>query len=100
MSYFAGAAGPWRFTSRKDDTMSNQTKNAQPSPFDKDSKDSKNAGGIDDIDERDDRVENEYGENEFVENEFDEAQKRVGQDDPRRAGGARRAESEKPDSPR
>jgi hypothetical protein len=71
--------------------MSNQTKNAQPSPSDKEPK---NAGGIDDIDEGQDRVENED-----VENEFEEGQKRFGQDDARRAGGRRGSESETPDSP-
>lgn len=69
--------------------MSNQTKNAQPSPSDKEPR---NAGGIDDIDEGQD-------ENEYVETEFDERQERVGQDDARRAGGGRGSESEKPNSP-
>jgi hypothetical protein len=54
--------------------MSDQNKNAQPSPFEKDPK---NAGGIDDIEEGEDRVE---------------------EDDSRQAGGNRRPESEEPGS--
>ena len=61
--------------------MSDQTKNAQPSPSEKMPKD---AGGVDDIEEREDRVEVEEG---------------IEYNDARRAGGGRQSESEKPGSP-
>jgi hypothetical protein len=66
---------------RKDDIMSDQTKNAQPSPAEKMPK---NAGGVDDIEEREDRVEVEEG---------------IEYNDPRRAGGGRQSESDEPSSP-
>ena len=57
--------------------MSDQNKNAQPSPFEKEPK---NAGGIDDIEESED------GED------------RVEEDDSRQAGSNRRPASDAPDS--
>ncbi len=73
--------------SRKDDTMSDQTKNAQPSPSEKMPK---NAGGVDDIEESEDRVEIE-----------DPVKVDEGTEDPdaRQAGGGRQSESDKPSSP-
>ncbi len=61
--------------------MSNQSKNAQPSPFEKMPK---NAASVDDIEEREDRVEVEEG---------------IEYNDPRRAGGGRQSESDNPGSP-
>jgi hypothetical protein len=82
------AAGPWRFTRERDDTMNNQNKNAQPSSS---GTEPRNAGGsqdididVDDLEEKQDRVESED---------------RVEDEDARRAGGGRQSESEKPDSP-
>jgi hypothetical protein len=73
------AAGPWRFTSRKDDTMTDQNKNAQRSSSEAEQR---NAGGIDDIDI-----------------DVDDMDEGVENDEPRQAGGGRQSESEKPDSP-
>ena len=60
--------------------MSDQTKNARPSPSEKGPK---NAGGVDDIEESEDRVEGDQ---------------RVERDDGRRADGGRQSGIEKPDS--
>lgn len=60
--------------------MSDQNKNARPSPSEKGPK---NAGGIDDIEEREDRVEGD---------------ERIAQDGGRPAGGGPQSEFEKPDS--
>lgn len=60
--------------------MSEQTKNAQPSPSEKGPK---NAGGVDDIEDSEDRVEGDEG---------------IEQEDGRRAGGGRQSEIETPNS--
>ena len=61
--------------------MSDQTKNAQPSPSEKMPK---NAGGVDDIEENEDRVEVEEGREDT---------------DARQAGGGRQSDSDEPGSP-